>query len=71
MTQNDALEALLIYPDHKVQAAAQIIKESLHRKQRVLGLVQEAISQMRLDVKYLVFDLECTRKERDQARGVA
>jgi hypothetical protein len=27
--------------------------------------VQEALSQLRLDMKYLLFDLEATRRERD------
>ena len=27
--------------------------------------MQEALSQLRLDMKYLVFDLEATRRERD------
>jgi hypothetical protein len=31
-------------------------------------LVQEALSQLRLDMKYLVFDLEATRRERDGYR---
>jgi hypothetical protein len=28
--------------------------------------VQEALGQLRLDMKYLVFDLEATRRERDE-----
>ena len=35
------------------------------RRRRILSLVQEALSQLRLDMKYLVFDLEATRRERD------
>lgn len=35
------------------------------RRKRIINLVQEALSQVRLDMKYLVFDLEVTRKERD------
>ena len=35
------------------------------RRRRILNLVQEALSQLRLDMKYLVFDLEATRRERD------
>jgi hypothetical protein len=34
-----------------------------------LTLVQEALSQLRLDMKYLVFDLEATRRERDALRN--
>jgi hypothetical protein len=30
--------------------------------------VQDALSQLRLDMKYLMFDLEATRRERDDFR---
>lgn len=39
---------------------------TLHRKRHILGLVQDALSQLRLDLKYLMFDLESTRRERDE-----
>lgn len=39
--------------------------ESTWRRRRILTLVQEALSQLRLDMKYLMFDLEATRRERD------
>jgi len=42
--------------------------ESAKRRRRILSLVQDAISQLRLDMKYLVFDLEATRRERDAYR---
>ncbi|MFO7904439.1 MAG: transcriptional regulator [Planctomycetota bacterium] len=42
--------------------------ESTRRRRRILSLVQEALSQLRLDMKYLVFDLEATRRERDGYR---
>jgi hypothetical protein len=45
------------------------IRDADNRRTRVLGLVQEAISQLRLDFKYLTFDLEATRRERDEALG--
>ena len=41
------------------------VVESVRRRRRILTLVQEALSQLRLDVKYLMFDLEVTRRERD------
>ena len=44
------------------------VTESVLRRRRILGLVQEALSQLRLDVKYLMFDLEMTRRERDELR---
>lgn len=44
------------------------VVESVRRRRRILSLVQEALSQLRLDIKYLVFDLEVTRQERDELR---
>ncbi len=41
------------------------VAENTKRRRRILSLVQEALSQLRLDMKYLVFDLEATRRERD------
>ena len=37
------------------------VAESARRRRRILNLVQEALAQLRLDVKYLVFDLEMGR----------
>ena len=50
----------------KIEAAAQRVVESTQRRKRILNLVQEALSQLRLDMKYLMFDLEATRRERDE-----
>ena len=41
------------------------ITESTFRRRRILMLIQETLGQLRLDMKYLVFDLEATRRERD------
>ena len=42
------------------------VMEGTKRRRRILGLVQDALSQLRLDLKYLMFDLEATRRERDE-----
>ena len=42
--------------------------DSVRRRRRILALVQDALSQLRLDIKYLMFDLEVTRRERDALR---
>lgn len=46
------------------------VVESVRRRRRILTLVQEALSQLRLDIKYLMFDLEATRQERDALQGM-
>lgn len=50
----------------KLEAASKRVIESTQRRKRILNLVQEALSQLRLDMKYLMFDLEATRRERDE-----
>jgi hypothetical protein len=51
-----------------LEPAVARVLESTKRRRRILALVQEALSQLRLDMKYLVFDLEATRRERDAYR---
>lgn len=46
------------------QPFAQVV-DCIRRRRRILNLVQESLSQLRLDIKYLMFDLEVTRNERD------
>lgn len=54
--------------DQKViQDAFNRLHEDRCRRTRILGLLQEALGQLRLDLKYLIFDLEATRRERDEA----
>ena len=53
----------------KVEMAYARVTESTRRRRRILSLVQEALSQLRLDMKYLMFDVEATRRERDQYRN--
>jgi hypothetical protein len=44
------------------------VLENARRRRRILSLVQDALGQLRLDMKYLTFDLEATRRERDDYR---
>jgi len=44
------------------------VVESTKRRRRILQLVQDALGQLRMDMKYLMFDLEATRRERDDYR---
>jgi hypothetical protein len=55
--QRDAIQPLL----------ARVL-QSTRRRRRILNLVQDALGQLRLDMKYLIFDLEATRRERDEYR---
>ena len=52
----------------EIESAYNRVIDSIRRRRRILSLVQEALSQLRLDIKYLMFDLEVTRRERDELR---
>jgi len=51
------------------QPAMDRAMENIDRRRRILNFIQEALSQLRLDMKYLMFDLEATRRERDEYRN--
>jgi hypothetical protein len=52
----------------RLSPLVEAVVESTKRRRRILSLVQDALSQLRLDMKYLMFDLEATRRERDDYR---
>ena len=58
-------------PEHRdaLEPFLSRVIDSNRRRRRILLLVQDALSQLRLDMKYLAFDLEATRRERDEFRG--
>lgn len=60
-----AIESLPIEQRVRLLPSLRRVTESSVRRRRILTLVQEALGQLRLDMKYLVFDLEATRRERD------
>ena len=64
-----AIAELPIEHRAKVETIYNRVCESSKRRRRILALVQDALSQLRLDMKYLVFDLEATRRERDDYRS--
>jgi hypothetical protein len=68
---SDLAQLIARLPDefrHDLEPICQRVVDSTHRRQRILALVQEALGQLRLDMKYLLFDLEATRRERNRYR---
>lgn len=61
----EAIESLPVEQRIRLLPSLRRVTESSVRRRRILNLVQEALGQLRLDMKYLVFDLEATRRERD------
>ena len=63
-----ACEGLPCEHQQKIEPILTRVVEGNKRRHRILGLVQDALSQLRMDMKYLMFDLEATRRERDEYR---
>ena len=63
-----AIEGLPLEHRGRIEPLMIRVLESTRRRRRILSLVQDALSQLRLDMKYLMFDLEATRRERDELR---
>ncbi len=64
----DAIALLPVEYRLRVEPLANRVLENAKRRRRILSLVQDALGQLRLDMKYLTFDLEATRRERDDYR---
>ncbi len=62
----EAIESLPVEHRVKLLPSLRRVTEGSVRRRRILSLVQEALGQLRLDMKYLVFDLEATKRERDE-----
>ncbi len=66
------VDAIAELPDahaSKLAPMVDAVTESTKRRRRILSLVQDALGQLRLDMKYLMFDLEATRRERDELQA--
>ena len=76
MTNDETLEMLLNHPDPKMREAGKLWSEQLDwcidnfkSLCQNLQTMHESMVQLNLDLKYLVFDLEATRRERDALKG--
>ena len=72
MDLNDLISAINELPSEYASQLEQPLNrvvEYTRRRRRILNLIQEALSQLRLDMKYLMFDLESTRRERDEYKN--
>lgn len=67
MKREDAIKLLDRHPDPQVREATAALTAYMDRRSRIIDVVNEGIQQIRLDMKYIMFDLEATRRERDAA----
>jgi len=63
------IETLPVESREPFEQAITKAAEHLDRRQRIQHYIQEALVQLRLDMKYIMFDLEATKRERDELLG--
>lgn len=58
-------------PEHLVKISPYLseVSRDFELRRNLMAKVQESIQQLQVDIKYMAFDLECTRRERDEALG--
>jgi len=69
---NDLISAVESLPPRyrtELEKPLNRVVEYTRRRRRILNLIQEALSQLRMDMKYMMFDLEATRRERDELKN--
>ena len=69
---NDLISAVESLPQKyrtELEKPLNRVVEYTRRRRRILNLIQEALSQLRMDMKYMMFDLEATRRERDEYKN--
>ncbi len=68
---NDLLTEMGSLPESERQKLEALAEETRQRKEKLkqtVGTLQDSIDYLRLSVKYLLFDLEATRRENAQLR---
>lgn len=68
MTRTEAMNLLHSHNDPNVRAAAAVLRADAKKRKEVTDGIKEMIATLRRDFKYLCFDLDCTRRERDALR---
>jgi septal ring factor EnvC (AmiA/AmiB activator) len=67
----ELLQAVADVPEEyraRVEPILKRVLENSRRRRKIVCRIQAALNQLRLDVGYLMFDLEATRRERDANR---
>lgn len=63
-----AMAILHSHNDREVREAAKVIQHHDNNRKNTINKVIEVLGELRTGVKYLIFDLQCTRQERDDLK---
>lgn len=63
------LDRLPLHLRDKVMPLCEKLGHFSRLQGRLVRIAQDAVDQLQLDIKYLLFDLEATRRERDELQA--
>jgi hypothetical protein len=69
MNKEQAMTLLRTHTDTEVRAATGVLDKADANRKTILNTIRAALGQLRLDLKYMAFDLEATRRERDELKA--
>jgi hypothetical protein len=64
------IEQMPLQHRHKLLPLCDRVAHFTRLQGRLVKIAQDAVDQLQLDVKYLIFDVEATRRERDELRAL-
>lgn len=64
------LDRLPLHWREKLLPLCERVSHFTRLQSKLVRIAQDAVDQLQLDVKYLLFDLEATRRERDELREI-
>jgi hypothetical protein len=69
MNFEQAMEILSDYSDPVIRHAANAVQHHDNNQKVAIKKAIEALSELRAGIKYMTFDLQCTRQERDELKS--
>lgn len=66
----DHLDALPLHWREKLLPLCDRVGHFTRLQNKLVRIAQDAVDQLQLDLKYLTFDLEATRRERDELKEI-
>ena len=64
------LDKLPLHWREKLMPLCDRVSHFARLQSKLVRIAQDAVDQLQLDVKYLLFDLEATRRERDELKEI-
>ena len=69
MNSDKAVNELLNHKDERVRQLANVIQVRNKQNTKVFKEVTSILEQLRLDIRYIIFDRDCLRRENEELKN--